>query len=203
MSPRPARPWFRFYVEAFNDRKLLRLTPAQRWIWVAVLGAARESPTAGTLLIAEGVPMTRTELARYADVKERDLDAALTLMEQFDMIDQSEPITVTNWSERQYESDDVTVRTRKTRSKERSKGVPANAPDTESETDTPPNPRRAGARTNGTNPRAVGVDAFLGAVVTVKPEWSCDLDDECVNGYIDVAGRKAKRCACNPDVRIA
>ena len=141
---RPARPWFRFYVEAFNDRKLLRLTPGQRWMWVAVLGAARESPTPGTLLITEGEPMTRAELARYADVKERDLDRALELMEQFAMIDQGEPITVLNWSERQYESDKTTERTRKHRSKEQPKkqrepvptGVPRNTPETETETET-------------------------------------------------------------------
>ena len=41
--PRVARPWFRFYVEAMRDPKMRRLSPAERWLWVAVLAACRES----------------------------------------------------------------------------------------------------------------------------------------------------------------
>jgi hypothetical protein len=111
--PRKPQPWFRFYVEAFGDRKLLRLTPAQRWLWTAVLGAARESPEPGRLLIAEGLPMTRAELARYADVKLRDVDEGLALMQAMSMISMNgdEIIEVTNWDQRQFESDNVTART--------------------------------------------------------------------------------------------
>ena len=61
--PRPARPWFRFYVEALSDRKLRRLTPAQRWLWVAVLGAARQSPIPGHLMVSEREPMDAHDLA--------------------------------------------------------------------------------------------------------------------------------------------
>jgi hypothetical protein len=111
--PRKPQPWFRFYVEAFGDRKLLRLTPAQRWLWVAVLGAARESPEPGRLLVAEGVPMTPSELARYADVKLREVDDGLAVMRALSMIRMNgdQVIEVTNWDSRQFESDNVTART--------------------------------------------------------------------------------------------
>jgi hypothetical protein len=111
--PRKPQPWFRFYVEAFGDRKVLRLPHAQRWLWVAILGAARESPEPGRLLVAEDLPMTRTELARYADVKPRDVEEGLSAMQALKMIkiNGDEVIEVTNWDQRQFESDNVTART--------------------------------------------------------------------------------------------
>jgi hypothetical protein len=156
--PRPVRPWFRFYVEAFSDRKVLRLTPLQRWLWVAILGAARESPMPGYLLIAEGVPMTKIELARYADVRPKDVPPALSLMASLGMIDVSDGlVSVKNWGVRQFESDNVTARTRDYRErsneegKEQDKDVPTNVrrnvPETETETDKEKSmPRKRGSR---------------------------------------------------------
>ena len=141
---RPARPWFRFYVEAFPDRKIRRLTPTQRWIWVAVLGAARESPMPGHLLIADGLAMTTEELAEYAGVKVREVVSALAAMRTLGMVRDSPTglVAVVNWDKRQFESDDVTARTRtyRERSQEQGKDVPknvrGNAPETETETET-------------------------------------------------------------------
>lgn len=137
---RPIRPWFRFYVESFPDRKLRRLTPTQRWVWVCVLGAARESPESGSLFIAHGVPMSRQELADYAGVRLREIGPALDAMAALSMIeiDASGLVNVTNWHARQFESDDVTKRTRehRERSGERSNDVPGNAPEIETETET-------------------------------------------------------------------
>ena len=157
--PRPVRPWFRFYVEAFSDRKLRRLSPTQRWIWVAILGAARESPEPGKLLVAEDLPMTHSELASYADVRVREIGPAVELMSQLKMVHSDNGvITVTNFAGRQYESDNVTDRTRRHRErskedgKERSNAVPRNvrrnAPETETETeaDITTLPRKRGRR---------------------------------------------------------
>lgn len=126
--PRKPQPWFRFYVEAFSDRKLRRLSPSQRWLWVAILGAARESHEPGKLLIAEGMPMTHKELAQYADVPLREVVKTLTAMQNMGMIRGDDPITVVNWDQRQFQSDDVTARTEafRERSKERSNDVPTN-----------------------------------------------------------------------------
>jgi hypothetical protein len=142
--PRKPQPWFRFYVEAFNDRKILRLNPAQRWLWVAILGAARQSPEPGALLVAEGEPMTTAELSRYADIPERQIKPALSLMERLQMIAvEGDLIRVTNWDNRQFESDNVSARTAAyrerhsqdqsersyERSTERVNGVRRNAPE--------------------------------------------------------------------------
>lgn len=144
--PRPVRPWFRFYTEAVSDRKLIRLSPEQRWIWVSILAAARESPSPGSLLIAPGVPMTTDELAEYAHVKHREVAKVLPMMVSLGMlvIDQS-VIHVPNFAHRQFESDNITARTRahrersKERSQERSNVVPGNVPETETETETEKN----------------------------------------------------------------
>lgn len=162
---RPIRPWFRMYVEIFSDRKILRLRPDQRWLWTAILGAARESPTPGRLEVAEGVAMTSTELARYADVNVRMVRPALELMESLGMVTfDGDVVCVPNFLVRQYESDNVTARTRAfrerekqllERSEERSqtvdgnvpKNVPGNVPETETETETEKSrPRKRGTR---------------------------------------------------------
>lgn len=127
--PRPIRPWFRVYVETFTDRKVLRLTPAERWLWLAILGAARASSTPGALLVAEGEPMTDAELARFADVPPAVVRSGLSKMERLGMMANDDGLrTVTNWHARQFESDNVTERTRdhRTRSREQDRNVPRN-----------------------------------------------------------------------------
>jgi len=103
---RPARPWFRFYVEAMSDPKLRTLAPTLRWFWVAVLGAARQSPEPGYLLVSDDVPHTACSLADYAAVKERDAKEGLDEFERRGMIEQDFERAcwvVTHFSERQYE----------------------------------------------------------------------------------------------------
>jgi hypothetical protein len=141
--PRPQRPWFRFYVEALSDRKLRRLTPAQRWLWVAVLGAARQSPVPGVLLVSDDEPMDPDDLADIAGMTRREVVKALPLFERAGMIDRDDDLDawrVTNWGTRQWESDDTTERTRK----HRRRNVPTTAvgtpPETEADTDPSPQP---------------------------------------------------------------
>lgn len=140
--PRKPMPWFRFYVEAFPDRKIRRLTPAQRWLWAAIMGAARQSPVPGELMIAEGVPMNRAELADWADVKLKEVTSGLPLMVELGMISiEGDLIKVTNFHARQYPSDNVTSRTRAHRERvgtmlERSNNGRRNAPEVETETET-------------------------------------------------------------------
>lgn len=140
---RPARPWFRFYVEAFGDRKMRRLSPSNRWLWVAVLGAARESPEPGVLLVTEDLPMTHQELADYAGMALRDVKKALPQMANLGLIALNDDvISVPKFNSRQFESDNVTARTRehRERSKERDGNVPTNVrgntPEAETETET-------------------------------------------------------------------
>lgn len=135
---RPSRPWFRFYVEAVGDPKLRTVTPAQRWLWVGVLAAARHSPKSGTLLICDDMPMTEVSLAAFAGVSPGDVRKTMPVFERLGMIDIDDQGAwfVTNWADRQYESDDVTVRTRKYRSREQDRNVPNTFPGTPPETET-------------------------------------------------------------------
>lgn len=119
LMPRPARPWFRFYVEAFSDLKLRRLTPAQRWLWAAILGAARKSPVPGMLLVSEDSPMDEVDLADFAGMAVRDVRKAMPLFERAGLVtkDESGAWCVPRFTARQYESDNSTKRTAKHRSK--------------------------------------------------------------------------------------
>lgn len=125
MAP-PSKPWFRFYTEALSDRKLRRLKPEHRWLWVAVLGAARMSCKPGSLYVGDGDPMTVDDLADIAAMPVKDVRAGMTAFVEAGMVDVDEhdAWVVCRWTERQFESDVSTHRTRKHRSMERSIAVP-------------------------------------------------------------------------------
>jgi hypothetical protein len=123
MAP-PKMPWFRFYVEAAGDRKLRRLTPGERWLWVMVLAAARHSPVPGVLLVTDDEPMTMAELADFAGMKEREVRAGVEKMDGLGLLYErgDGALVVPKWDARQPVSDDVTARTRKHRT--RAKATP-------------------------------------------------------------------------------
>lgn len=131
--PRKRNPWFRFYVEAVYDRKLRRQEPAHRWLWVAMLAVARESPEPGTLLLSDADPETGpVHVDDLADVAALDRDVVERGIKEFERLGMIEVVDgtmrISNWGARQFESDDVTSRTRKHRRKERSNDVPGNGP---------------------------------------------------------------------------
>lgn len=165
---RPQRPWFRFYVEAVWDRKLRGLPPDQRWTWVAVLALARASHAPGVLMLSEAEPVTVTDIADAAAVPVKAATAALDAFVRLGMITMDPDraaFRVCAWDERQFESDNITERTRLHRSKGNEWNVPkpfpgtaANVagnvvgtlPESESETEvlTPPNGSGKGAPTS-------------------------------------------------------
>lgn len=106
--PRPARPWFRFYVEAIWDRKLRRLPPGQRWLWVVVLACARQSVVPGVLLISEDQPVEPEDLVDAAALRAAEVEAGLAAfvdaaMLHFDI--EWNAWRITKWDARQYEGD--------------------------------------------------------------------------------------------------
>ncbi len=156
-------PWFRFYVEAPADRKIRRLRPEHRWVWVCVLCAARQSPTPGELWVAEGEPMTVDELADLAAVPAKTARAAIKHMTDLGLVAGDKPWIVPTWHERQFTSDTSTDRARaskqrrsnvagnnvatlQNRSKQRSRNAPGNAPETETETELTPLPPKDSTR---------------------------------------------------------
>lgn len=107
--PRPKKPWFRVYVEMVRDKKMRRLTPAQRWLWVVMMAAARESPIPGVLMLSETEALTAQDLASAADVKLKDVEDAIPkLMGPLEMLER-DPVYdawfIPSWWERQFESD--------------------------------------------------------------------------------------------------
>lgn len=161
--PRQARPWFRFYVEAVHDRKLRRLRPEYRWLFVACLAAARQSCEPGWLLVGEDDPMGWEDLSDFAGMPQRQVEQGTHALQKAGVIAydaERQAWFVPNWSARQFESDDVTARTTKHR-KERSNDVPTNVPTTpvgtppESETDTD----TESSSSSSSVPESVWVDA--------------------------------------------
>lgn len=104
---RPARPWFRMYVETVADLKLRRQPPDVRWVWVAVLASARRSPRPGELLVSERIPMTLDDLAEVAAVSTETAHKAVEAFIEADMLHRSDDsvLSVVNWASRQFESD--------------------------------------------------------------------------------------------------
>lgn len=107
--PRPKKPWFRVYVEMVRDKKMRRLTPAQRWLWVVMMTAARESELPGYLMLSETEPMTAKDLAREADVPLRQVTDAITkMLGPLEMLERDDALGawwLPSFLERQYESD--------------------------------------------------------------------------------------------------
>lgn len=117
---RKSLPWFRFYVEAIDDLKLVRHPPAVCWLWTVILAQARTSPIAGLLLISEGTSHTVDTLAAKSRVPAKTVKAALGEFERDGMLGWDEHLKcwqVVNFTERQYESDCSTERVRQYRSK--------------------------------------------------------------------------------------
>lgn len=175
--PRPSRPWFRFYVEAVSDRKMRRLTPAQRWLWVSVLAAARQSCIPGFLMVSEKVAYSWHDLADFAGMRLRDVERGTALFSEMGMIEFDRDLgawRVPKWNDRQFESDLVTERTRKHRSNEHGRNVPTlpvgTPPETEAETD-----RELGTASGAPKSRGTRIpDEF-----TVTDDMAAWADREC------------------------
>lgn len=173
---RKPMPWFRVYVEITRDAKIRRLTPAHRWLWIAVLAFARRADRGGDLMITDDVPAAISDIADDAGMTPAATRKGLAAMVDLGLIDHDETqgiYTVRQFSERQFDSDRVTKRTRKHRSKappntddgtfhHRSGNVPGTAPESESESETE-------LPTQVVSPTGLGTD---------PPDPTTDDDDE-------------------------
>lgn len=117
MAP-PKRPWFRFYVEAVHDRKLRRLPPETRWLFVSCLAAARQSPFPGYLLITQDDPLEVADLVDFACLTSRQVETGMEALSAAGVIawdDEFGCWWLPAWHERQFESDDSSERVAKAR----------------------------------------------------------------------------------------
>lgn len=120
MAPKPM-PWFRFYVATVRDRKVRRLAPEHRWLWVVILSVARQSPEPGRLIIGDGDPWTIEDLADEAALTPAQVSKGIAAMLKMDgfIEDRGGVLEVVNWGKRQFESDLSTQRVADTRTKQR------------------------------------------------------------------------------------
>lgn len=110
--------WLRLYTEIRNDRKLRRLSPAQRWLWVVILTIAKESPEPGSLLLSEGVPVTVEDLADDAAIPVDEVQQGIEAFITQKMLEQIDGVwRLVNWDKRQFSSDSSTERVRRHRQK--------------------------------------------------------------------------------------
>ena len=115
-----AGQWLRLYTEIRSDRKLRRLSPAQRWLWVVILTIAKESPRPGCLLLSEGVPVTVEDLADDAAIPLDEVKSGVEAFMSQKMLGQSGDVyCLVNWDKRQFVSDGSTERVQKHRQKKR------------------------------------------------------------------------------------
>lgn len=136
--------WFRWWHDGTSDPKLLRLSLQHRWLWIAILTMASESPKRGFLYISEHLPCTVEEVARKANLPVTTTQAGITLMldPKFGMLDLDEGSAwhVTNWEKRQPKREDPTNAERQKRYRNAVHNAignaESNAPDTETESET-------------------------------------------------------------------
>jgi hypothetical protein len=133
MAP-PKRPWFRFYVEAFGDRKLRRLKPEHRWLFAACLGAARQSVEPGRLLVGDD-PMDVADLADFAGMTERSVQTGVSAFRAAGLVVEHDDggWFVPAFLRRQYESDSSADRTAKWRRSDSDVTADVTPPETETE----------------------------------------------------------------------
>jgi hypothetical protein len=148
-------PWYRFYSETINDRKIKRITritglPKMLVLgaWATLMALGNDSPTRGVLLVTEDMPLTADELQDEMDLADPAFEALMGAFEDHNMVHVEDGCyVVTNFLKRNFKSDhDGAERVRRHRAKQRSETLECNVTetlicntpdtDTESESDT-------------------------------------------------------------------
>jgi hypothetical protein len=120
-------PWFRFYSEILNDRKLGRICKKTNQpkavvigFWTCLLCLASDSPQRGTLLLSEEIPYTLEDLEDETGLAAEVITQLLSEFRSLGMVDGKDTIELINWSKRQFRSDNSTARVKKHRESKRS-----------------------------------------------------------------------------------
>jgi hypothetical protein len=89
--------WFRFYDDAINDPKILKLPEAMRWQWAAVLCVASKN---------DGALPPIADLALMLRMTKQKAAVVITTLVSAGLLDKNETgFAPHNWSGRQYKSD--------------------------------------------------------------------------------------------------
>lgn len=135
--------WFRCYTEITRDRKLRRLPYHARWVWIALMSIAKESPKPGSLLLSDNVPVIIEDIADEAAVTITEAEESLEMFKKQSMVTEDDGVLkLINWHKRNFDSDSSTERVRKHRTQDnetlqkRYRNVTETPPDTDTDTDT-------------------------------------------------------------------
>lgn len=120
-------PWFRVYSELANERKIVMIARLIGWSKSATIGAwtimmcmANDSPERGKLLIAEGVPCTKADIASEIEITLEQYELLDAELSRLGMIVWNDGVcSITNWNKRQHKSDDPYERVTKYRENEK------------------------------------------------------------------------------------
>lgn len=123
-------PWFRFYSEALNDRKILRVCRDTGQpkalvigVWATILALASDSPRRGLLLFTDDIPLTFDDLELETGLYGESLMALLDTFQRFNMLTWDDgAYCVANWDKRQFASDHSTDRVREWRERQKENG---------------------------------------------------------------------------------
>jgi hypothetical protein len=159
--------WFRFYDDAINDPKILKLPDASRWHWTALLCIASKH---------DGFLPSTEDVALMMRVKTSAAAAIIATMKAAGLLDLVDGrYAPHNWSGRQYKSDSSAERVKRHRDKQRNVTITVQNR-TESETEQKEDKIVEGASrfTQGSKGLA---DAFLRALgfdtpLKVPPEYA-------------------------------
>ncbi len=123
--------WFRLYHDWLSDSKVLALSDKNQLFLIKIWCVSSRETIRGTLPNIDVVAKATATTKGKCEAMIRDLIEAGFIDEDAS----TKALTVHGWSERQYESDDVTARTRrhKENQKERSRNVPGNGKGTVSD----------------------------------------------------------------------
>jgi len=122
-------PWFRFYNETIRDRKITRVCISTGQpkavvlgVWVTLLAMASESPERGVLLISDDMPITFEEIVFECGVLSEIVASVLEAFQRMNMLAvDEETFHITNWNNRQFDSDNSTSRVKRYRQRKAEK----------------------------------------------------------------------------------
>lgn len=143
--------WFRFYDDAVNDPKVLRLSDKMFRAWVGILCMASKGNGA----------VSKADMAITLRVSESGVQSIIAYLVEHNLIDdRGDVVTPHNWDSRQYKSDSSNERVKRYRQRKCNvtEAVTVTAPDTEAEAETEQKIDSAGASVHAEFLKLVGSD---------------------------------------------
>lgn len=101
--------WFRLYAEIIDDPKLRNVSDKSFRVMIFLFSLAAEADKDGL------IPLTEDEIMWRLRIPEKVLTAAISELSDQNIIDNTFPLQVLNWSKRQFKSDNSTLRVKQHR----------------------------------------------------------------------------------------